>query len=71
MDGSEERTHPAGTRTGDGQATRVEMYGTKGRCTSKECEEVYNVFEPIMSRAGWEQPIVCRDECETRGGRAS
>ena len=71
MDGSKERAHPAGAGTGNGQAIRVEEYGTKGGCTTEEREKVHNIFEHIVSRAGWEQPIVCRDERETRSGRAS
>ena len=70
MNGCEERTHPTGARTGDSQARRVDEHRAKPRCAGEEREEVYNVFEYIVPRAGREQPIVCRDKCETRSGRA-
>jgi hypothetical protein len=71
VNGSEERAHSAGAGTSDGQTCRVEAHGAKRGCTGEEREEVYDVFEYVVSRAGREKSVVCRDECETRGGRAS
>ena len=52
MDGSEECAHPAGASTCDSQACRVDEHGTNLGCTGEEREEVYDVLEDIMPRAG-------------------
>lgn len=70
MNGRKERAHPAGAGSGDSQACPVEEHGAQRGRTGEEREEVYDVLEHIVPRAGGEQPIVRRDECETRSGRA-
>ena len=71
MDSSEECAHPASAKTGDSQACRIDERGTNLGCTREEREEVYDILEDFVPRARGEQPIVCRDECETRSVSAS
>lgn len=69
MDGGEECTHPACAGTRYCQARVVDLHGTQELCAGEEREEVHDVIEDVVPGAGGEEPIVCREERETRCGR--
>jgi len=46
------------------------LHGVQELCAREEREEVHDVVEDIMPGAGSEEPIVRREECEARCGRA-
>jgi hypothetical protein len=70
VDGSKICTHSTGAGACNCQARAVDLHGVEELCAREEREEVHDVVEDIMPGAGSEEPIVRREECEARCGRA-